>query len=83
MTPYGSLLKATAIVGYIAVLDLTKMGDIIRSRTYEAFFPLISVAVIYFILAWILTFIVEKIGRFLDVRRRKGGLLLKGVKIHE
>ena len=78
-----SLLKATAIVGYIAVLDLTKMGDIIRSRTYEAFFPLISVAVIYFVLAWILTFIVEKIGRFLDVRRRKGGLLLKGVKIHE
>ena len=36
------LIKATAIVGYIAVQDLTKMGDIVRSRTYEAFFPLID-----------------------------------------
>ena len=32
-----ALIKATAIVGYIAVQDLTKMGDIIRGRTYEAF----------------------------------------------
>ena len=39
-----SLIKATAVVGYIAVQDLTKMGDIVRSRTYEAFFPLIAVA---------------------------------------
>ncbi len=38
-----SLIKATSIVGYIAVLDLAKMGDLVRSRTYEAFFPLIAV----------------------------------------
>ena len=44
------LIKATSVVGYIAVNDLTKMGDIIRGNTYEAFFPLIAVAVIYFIL---------------------------------
>ena len=40
------LIKATAIVGYVAVQDLTKMGDLIRSRTYEAFFPLIVTAVL-------------------------------------
>jgi len=56
-----SLIKATAIVGYVAVQDLTKMGDIVRSRTYEAFFPLIAVAVIYFILAALLIWIVNKI----------------------
>ena len=78
-----ALIKATSIVGYIAVQDLTKMGDIIRSRTYEAFFPLISVAVIYFVLAGILTFIVRRLGRFLDVRNRRNGLLLKGVEIHD
>ena len=56
-----SLIKGTAVVGYVAVQDLTKMGDIVRSRTYEAFFPLIAIAVIYFILAAILIWIVNKI----------------------
>ena len=45
------MLKSTAIVGYIAILDLTKMSDIVRSRTYEAFFPLIVTALIYFAIA--------------------------------
>lgn len=49
-----SLLKTTSIVGYIAVVDLTKASDIIRSRTFDAFFPLIVTAVIYFMLAWLL-----------------------------
>ena len=53
------LVKSTSIVGYIAVQDLTKMGDIVRGRTYEAFFPLIAVAVIYFIMAWILNIIIN------------------------
>lgn len=56
-----ALIKATAVVGYVAVQDLTKIGDIVRSRTYEAFFPLIAVAVIYFILAGILIWIVNRI----------------------
>ena len=56
-----SLIKATAVVGYVAVQDLTKMGDIVRSRTYEAFFPLIAIAVIYFILAAVLIWIVNRI----------------------
>ncbi len=49
------LLKETSVSGYIALQDLTKGGDIIRSRTYEAFLPLIAVAVIYFVLVMILT----------------------------
>jgi polar amino acid transport system substrate-binding protein len=50
-----SLVKMTSIVGYIAVQDLTKASDIIRSRTFDAFFPLIMAAVIYLFLAWLLT----------------------------
>ena len=37
-----SLVKLTSIAGYISIMDLTKASDIIRNRTYEAFFPLIS-----------------------------------------
>ncbi|MCR4745027.1 MAG: transporter substrate-binding domain-containing protein [Lachnospiraceae bacterium] len=75
-----SLIKATSIVGYIAVQDLTKMGDIVRSRTYEAFFPLIAVAVIYFILAGILTGIVDMITKGINPKKRKKNEILKGVK---
>ena len=44
------LLKETSVVGYIGMTDLTRAGDIIRSRTYEAFLPLIVVAIIYLIM---------------------------------
>ncbi|MCR4646023.1 MAG: ABC transporter substrate-binding protein/permease [Oscillospiraceae bacterium] len=77
------LIKATSIVGYIAVQDLTKMGDIIRGRTYEAFFPLIAVAVIYFILGGLLTFIVDRIEIGTDPKRRKKERILKGVKTND
>ena len=76
-----SMLKSTSIVGYIAIQDLTKMSDIIRSRTYEAFFPLIVTAVIYFILAWILSIILRAVLRKIDRRRKrrhgKGGEIRK------
>jgi len=49
-----SLVKMTSIVGYIAVQDLTKASDIIRSRTFDAFFPLIMVSVLYFTISWVL-----------------------------
>lgn len=58
-----SLLKNTSIVGYIAIEDITKMSDIIRSRTYEAFFPLIATALIYFILAWFISALIGLIIR--------------------
>lgn len=48
------LLKSTSIVGYIAVMDMTKAGDLIRSRTFDAFFPLIIVAIIYFLVSWLI-----------------------------
>jgi len=49
-----SLLKGTSIVGYIAIQDLTRAGDIIRSRTFDAFIPLLVVTVIYFLLVWLI-----------------------------
>lgn len=49
-----SLFKNTSIVGYIAIQDLTRAGDVIRSRTFDAFFPLFVVSVIYFLLAFLL-----------------------------
>jgi len=49
-TNFIELVKSTSIVGYIAILDLTRAGDIIRSRTYDAFFPILLVAIIYLIL---------------------------------
>lgn len=66
-----TLLKSTSVVGYIAIQDVTKMSDIIRSRTYEAFFPLIVTAVIYFILAWILSLILKLLLRCIDPKRKK------------
>lgn len=49
------LLKETSVAGYIALQDLTKGGDIIRSQTYDAFLPLIAVALIYLVVVVILT----------------------------
>ena len=49
-----SLLKGTSIVGYIAVADMTRASDLIRSRTFDAFFPLIVTAIIYFLIAWLI-----------------------------
>ncbi len=58
-----SLVKTTSIVGYIAVADLTKASDIIRSRTFDAFFPLIIITIIYFVLAWLLGKGLDMIGK--------------------
>ena len=58
-----SLVKMTSIVGYIAVQDLTKIGDIIRSRTFDAFFPLLLISIIYFALAWAFSALLDYIGR--------------------
>ena len=74
------LIKATAVVGYVAVNDLTKMGDIIRSNTYEAFFPLIATAVIYFLLTWMLSALLGLVQRRFEPKRRCKESILKGVK---
>ena len=55
-----TLIKETAIVGYIGLIDIQKAGDFIKSATYEAFMPLIGTAIIYFVLIKILTFALNK-----------------------
>ena len=57
------LLKETSVSGYIALQDLTKGGDIIRSRTYDAFMPLIAVAIIYLVMVMIFTKLVNILER--------------------
>lgn len=59
-----SLIKLTSIAGYISIIELTKASDIIRNRTYEAFFPLIFTAIIYFVICYI-------IGKILDLIYKK------------
>ena len=68
-----SLVKMTSIVGYIAVQDLTKASDIIRSRTFDAFFPLVMVAILYYLISWVLMQSLEYLERRTDpkLKRRK------------
>ena len=58
-----SLLKSTSIVGYVAVIDMTKASDIIRARTFDAFFPLIAIAVVYFLIAWLIGLLLGRVGK--------------------
>lgn len=57
------LVKETSVAGYVAIQDLTYVGNLIRSRTYEAFFPLITVALIYLIVVLLMTFGLKKLER--------------------
>lgn len=68
------LLKSTAIVGYISVMDLTKAGDIIRSRTFEAFFPLLASAFIYYLLANLIILLANRVNVAVDPNRHSGKL---------
>ena len=68
-----------SMVSYIAIQDLTKMSDIIRSRTYEAFFPLIATALIYFTIASIMTHLLSLVEKNIDPARRKR--TVKGVML--
>ena len=58
-----TLLKETAIVGYVSLNDLTRVANLIQSRTYEAFMPLIGAAVIYFTVIKILTLLLSQLER--------------------
>lgn len=74
-----NMLKSTSVVGYIAIQDITKMSDIIRSRTYEAFFPLFVTAIIYFVLAWIIAAVLNAFLKKIDPKTKKRRI--KGVKM--
>lgn len=66
-----TLIKMTSVVGYVAVQDLTKAGDIIRSRTFDAFFPLVMVAFLYFSLAWLLTLSIDHLEKMTNRRLKR------------
>lgn len=55
------LIKETAIVGYVGLMDIQKAGDFIKSATFIAFMPLIGTAVIYYVLIKILTLVLKQI----------------------
>ena len=59
------LMKDTSIVGYIALIDLAKGGDIIRSQTYSVYLPYLSVAAIYLLLVMTFTWLLGKLERYL------------------
>ncbi len=71
LNEFISLLKETAICGYIALQDLTMGGDIIRSQTFDAFLPLIAVAIIYLIIVIILTRVAAVLERRLKNNESK------------
>ena len=66
-----TLLNDTSIVGYIAVQDLTKMSDIVRSRSYDAFFPLLVSTLIYFLLARLITWLMDLLLSRIQPKRMK------------
>lgn len=60
---FVTTFKATAVVGFIAVIDLTKVGDIIRARTYDAFMPLLVIAAMYLTTTWFFILLFDRLGR--------------------
>lgn len=65
------LLKETSVCGYIALQDLTKGGDIIRSQTYNPYVPLLSVAAIYLVIVMFFTYLVKILERRLRSSERR------------
>lgn len=64
------LIKETSIAGYVGITDLTKAGDLIRGRTYEAFMPLIAVAIVYLVMVMIFSSLVGVLERRLRRNER-------------
>lgn len=75
------ILMQTAIVGYISVQDLTKMADLIRARTYDAFVPLIAITIVYLILSRLLLIVTDLLERRINPKNRRREDILKGVKL--
>lgn len=72
-----SIIQETSIVGYIAVLDLTKMSDLVRARTYDAFFPLIATALMYFLVIWLFSLLIGHISKKTLTKNRKPEKIIK------
>ena len=58
-----TLIKETAIVGYVSLADLTRVANQVASRTYDAFMPLIGAAIIYFVVIKIFTLLLTRLER--------------------
>ena len=76
---FVSLVKDTAIVGFIAVNDLTRAADLIRTRTLEAFFPLIATAVIYYLVCRFVAAVLRRVFRKVEIENRPR--TIKGVTL--
>ena len=76
-----TLIKETSVAGYIAVQELTKISDLVRARTYQAFFALIFTAIIYFLISGILTRIVGAVEKRIDPKKRSQEKILEGIEV--
>ncbi len=75
------LMQSTSIVGYIAVQDLTQVADIIRSRIFDAYAPLVIITIVYLALVYLIQECLNALFRKFDYRNRKQNDILKGVKL--
>ena len=66
-----TLVKSTSIIGYVAVVDLTKAGDLIRSRTFDAFFPLLLVAAVYLLLTLLMGALLDLLEKRVTPKNRR------------
>ena len=74
-------MRGTAIVGYVAVQDLTRMADLIRARTFDAFVPIIVISIMYFVLSWVIIKVTDQFLKAINPRNRKREDILKGVEV--
>lgn len=66
-----ALLKETSVAGYVAEVDLTRAGNLVRNNTYNAVVPLVLVAAVYLLLVVLLTRLLKVIERRLSVNDRR------------
>ena len=61
-----ALLKETSVAGYVAIVDLTRAGNLVRNNTHDAFNPLMVVALTYLVLVIGLTSLLRKLENHLN-----------------
>lgn len=71
-----SLLHLTSIAGYVTIIDITYAAQLIRTQTYDPFFPLIVTALVYLLLTFGISLAIDKLGERLLVKRNP----LKGIR---
>ena len=74
-------MRGTAIVGYVAVQDLTRMADLIRARTFDAFVPIITISIMYFVLSWVIIKVTDPFLKIINPRNRKREDILKDIEV--